>query len=157
MNKASGGDGIPAELFPVLKDDAVKVLHSICQQIWKTQQWPQDWKRSDFIPIPKKGNAKECSNYCIIALTSHTSKVMLKMIQARLQQYMNCECPDVQAGFRKGRGMRDQIANICWIMEKPREFQKTIYFCLLTMPKPLTVWASETCGKFFNRLEYQTT
>ena len=114
-------------------------------------------KKVSFHSIPKKDNAKECSNYCIIALTSHTSKVMLKMIQARLQQYMNCECPDVQAGFRKGRGMRDQIANICWIMEKPREFQKTIYFCLLTMPKPLTVWASETCGKFFNRLEYQTT
>ena len=112
MNKASGGDGIPAELFQILKDDAVKVLHSICQQIWKTQQWPQDWKRSVFIPIPKKGNAKECSNYGTTALISHASKVMLKILQARLQQYMNHELPDVQAGFRKGRGARDQIANI---------------------------------------------
>ena len=109
MNKASGGDGIPAELFQTLKDDALKVLHSICQQIWKTQQWPQDWKRSVFIPITKKGNAKECSNYHTIALISHTSKVMLKILQARLQQYMNQEIPDVQAGFRKGRGTRDQI------------------------------------------------
>ena len=120
MNKANGGDGIPVELFQILKDDAVKVLHSICQQIWKTQQWPQDWKRSIFIPIPKKGNAKECSNYHIIALISHASKVMLKILQARLQQYMNCELSDVQAGFRKGRGTRGQIANICWIIEKAR-------------------------------------
>ena len=112
MNKANGGYGIPAELFQILKDDAVKVLHSICQQIWKSQQWPQDWKRSAFIPIPKKGNAKECSNYRTTALISHTSKVMLKILQARLQQYMNRELPDVQAGFRKGRGTRDQIANI---------------------------------------------
>ena len=112
-NKASGGDGIPVELFQILKDDAVKVLHSICQQIWKTQQWSQDWKRSVFIPIPKKGNAKECSNYCTIALISQASKVMLKILQARLQQYMNCELPDVQPGFRKGRGTRDQISNIC--------------------------------------------
>ena len=111
-NKASGGDGIPAELFQILKDDAVKVLHSICQQIWRTQQWPQDWKRSIFIPIPKKGNAKECSNYHTIALTSLTSKVMLKILRARLQQYVNYELPDVQAGFRKGRGTRVQIANI---------------------------------------------
>ena len=110
--KASGGDGIPVELFHILEDDAVKVLHSICQQIWKTQQWPQDWKRSVFIPIPKKGNAKECSNYRMIVLIPHTSKVMLKILQARLQQYVNCEFPDVQAGFRKGRGTRDQIANI---------------------------------------------
>ena len=109
-NKASEGDGIPVELFQILKDDAVKVLHSICEQIWKTQQWPQDWKRSIFIPIPKKGNAKECSNYRTIALISHTSKVMLKILQVRLQQYVNCELPDVQAGFRKGRGTRDQIA-----------------------------------------------
>ena len=108
MNKASGGDGIPVELFQILKDDAVKVLHSICQQIWKTQQWPQNWKRSVFIPIPKKGNAKECSNYCTIALISHASKVMLKILQARLQQYLNCELPDVQAGFRKGRGSNCQ-------------------------------------------------
>ena len=129
-NKASGGDGISVELFQILKDDAVKVLHSICQQIWKTQQWPQDWKRSVFIPIPKKGNAKECSNYRTIALNSHASKVMLKILQARLgarlQQYMNCENPDVQTGFRKGRGTRDQITNICWIIEKAREFQKNI-------------------------------
>ena len=111
-NKASGGDGIPVELFQILKDDAVKVLHSIRQQIWKTQRWPQDWKRSVFIPVPKKGNAKECSNYCTIALISHASQVMLKILQARLQQYMNRELPDVQAGFRKGRGTRDQIANI---------------------------------------------
>ena len=117
-NKASGGDGIPVKLFQILKDDAVKVLHSICQQIRKTQQWPQDWKRSVFIPIPKKGNAKECSNYCTIALISHPSKVMLKILQASLQQYMNQELPDVQTGFRKGRGTRDQIVNIRWIIEK---------------------------------------
>ena len=122
-NKASGGDGIPVELFQILKDDAVKVLHSICQQIWKTQQWPQGWKRLVFIPIHSKGNAKECSNYCPIALISHTSKVMLKILQARFQQYVNHELPDVQAGFRKGRGTRDQIANIHRIMEKAtREF-----------------------------------
>ena len=124
-----------------LKDDAVKVLHSVCQQIWKTQQWPQDWKRSVFIPTPKKGNAKECSNYHTIALISHASIVMLKILQARLQQYVNRELPDVQAGFRKGRGTRDQIANIRWIIEKAREFQKkTSISALLTMPKPLTVW-----------------
>ena len=139
MNKASGGDGIPAELFQILKDDAVKVLHSICQKIWKTQQWPQDWKRSVFTPIPKKGNAKECSNYRIIALISHTSKVMLKILQTRLQQYMNRELPDVPAGFRKGRGTRDHIANTCWIIKKAREFQKKTS-ALLTMPQPLTVW-----------------
>jgi len=109
LNEASGGDGIPVELFQILKHDAVKVLHSICQQIWKTQQWPQDWKRSVFIPIPKKGNSKECSNYHTIALISHASKVMLKILQARLQQYVNHELPDVQAGFRKGRGTRDQM------------------------------------------------
>ena len=112
-NKSSGGDGIPVELFQILKDDAVKVLHSICQQIWKTQQWPQDWKRAVFIPIPKKGNTKECSNYHTIALISDASKVMLKILQARLQQYVNCELPNVEAGFRKGRGTIDQIANIC--------------------------------------------
>ena len=112
-NIASVGDRISGELFQILKDDAVKVLHSICQKIWKTQQWPQDWKSSVFIPIPKKGNAKECSNYHTIALVSHTSKVMLKILQARLQQYVNRELPDVQAGFRKGRGTRDKIANIC--------------------------------------------
>ena len=124
MNKASGGDGIPVELFQILKDDAVKVLHSICQPIWKTQQWPQDWKNSVFIPIPKNGNAKECSNYRTIVLISHDSKVTLKILQARLQQYMNCELSDVQAGFRKGRGTRDQIANIRWIIKKARKFQK---------------------------------
>ena len=123
-NKTCGGDGMPVELFQILKDDAVKVLHSICQQIWKTQQWPQDWKRSVFIPIPKKGNDKEWSNYHTTALISHTSKVMLKILQARLQQYVNHEFPDIQAGFRKGRGTRDQIANVRWIMEKAREFQK---------------------------------
>ena len=121
MNKASsGGDGIPVELFRILKDDAVKVLHSICQQIWKTRQWPQDWKRSVFIPIPKKGNAKECSNYHTIAFISHTSKVMLKILQARLQQYVNRELPDVQAGFRKGRRTRDQIANTHVIINKSK-------------------------------------
>ena len=118
-----------------LKDDAVKVLHSICQQIWKTQQWPQDWKRSVFIPISKKGNVKECSNYRTIALVSHAIKVMLKILQARLQQHVNHELPDVQAGFRKGRGTRDQIANICWIMEKAREFQKNICFCFIDYSK----------------------
>ena len=126
MNKASRGDGIPIELFQVLKDDAVKVLCSIGQQIWKTQEGPQDWKRSVLIPTPKKGNAKECSNCGTIALISHTSKVMLKILQARLHQYMNHELPDVQAGFRKGRGTRDQIANILWLIEKAREFQKNI-------------------------------
>ena len=115
-NKARGCGGIPVELFQILKDDAVKVLLSICQQIWKTQQWPQDWKTSVCIPIPKKGNVKECSNYHTIALTSDVRKVMLNILQARLQQYMNCELPDVQAGFRKGRGTRDQVVNICWII-----------------------------------------
>ena len=122
MNKASGGDRIPVELFQILKDDAVKVLHSICQQIWKPQQGPQDWKRSVFIPIPKKGNAKECSSHHKIALISHSSKVMLKILKARLQQYVNHELPDVKAGFRKDRGTRDQIANIRWIIKKAREF-----------------------------------
>ena len=124
MNKASGNAGIPTELFQIVKDDAVKVLHSTCWQIWKTQQWPQDWKRSVFIPIPKKDNAKECSNYYTTALISHTCKVVLKILQARLQQYMHRELPDVQAGFRKGRGTRNQIANMHWIIEKAREFQK---------------------------------
>ena len=156
-NKASGGDGIPIELFQILKDDAVKVLHSIYQQIWKTQQWPQDWKRSVFIPIPKKSNAIECSNYCTIALISHASKVMLKILQTRLQQYMNPELPDVPAGLRKGTGTRDQIANIYWIIKKTREFQKNIYSALLTMPKSLTVWITTHCGKFLKRWEYQTT
>ena len=135
----------------------MKVLHSICQQIWKTQQWPQDWKRSVFILIPKKGNAKECSNYCTIALISHTSKLMLKILQARLQPYMNHELPDVQAGFRKGRGSRDQNANIHWIIKKRESSRKTSISALLTMPKPLTVWVTINCGKFWERWEYQTT
>ena len=134
-NKAGGGDGMPVELFQILKDDAVKVLHSICQQIWNTQQWPQNWKRSVFIPIPKKGNAKECSNYHTIALISHASKVMLKILQARLQQYLNWGLPDVQVGFRKGRGTRDQIADKCWIIEKARELQRNIYFCFIDYDK----------------------
>ena len=134
-NKASEGDGIPLELFQTLKIDAVKVLHSICQQIWKTQQWPQDWKRSVFIPIPKKDNAKGCSNYCTVALISHTSKVMLTILQAGLQRYVNCELPDVPAGFQNGRGTRDQIANILWIIEKAREFQKNIYSCFIDYAK----------------------
>ena len=128
-------------------------------QIWKTQQWPQDWKRSVCIPIPKKGNAKECSNYRTIALISHASKVMLKILQARLQQYVNCELPDVQSGLRKGRGTRDQIANIHWIIEKAREFQKNrnSISALSTMPKPLTVCITINCGKFWKTWEYQTT
>ena len=148
MNKAGGDNGIPVELLQILKDDAVKVLHSICQQIWKTQQWPQDWKRPVFTPIPKKGNTKECSNYCTIALISHASKVMLKILQARLQQYVNCELSDVQAIFRKGRGTRDQIANICPLSKKQESFGKTSTSALLTMPKPLTVWITINCGKF---------
>jgi len=155
MNKVSGGDGIPAELFQILKYDAVKMLHSICQQIWKTRQWPQDWKRSVFILIPKKVNAKECSNYHTVALISHASKVMLKILQSRLQQYVNQEIADVQAGFRKGRGNRDQIANICWILEETREFQKNIYFCFIDLAK-VFVWITTNCGKFFKRWEYQT-
>ena len=129
-NKASGGDGIPVELFQILKDDAVKVLYSVCQQIWRTQQWPQDWKMSVFIPIPKKGNAKECSHYHTIVLISHTGKLMLKIIQARLQQYMNHKLPDIQAGFRKGRGTRDQISNICRIIEKNKRVPKKYPFLL---------------------------
>ena len=143
MNKARGGDGIPVELFQILKDDAVKVLHSICQQIWKTQQWPQDWKRSIFIPIPNKHNAKESSNNCTIALISHASKVMLKILQARLQQYVKRELPDVQAGFRKGRGTRDQIANIRWIIEKAREFQKKHLFLLYWLCQNLWLCGSQ--------------
>ena len=152
MNRASGGDGIPVELFQILKDDAVNVLHSICQQICTTQQWPQDWKRSVVIPIPKKGNAKECSNYHTIVLISHASKVMLKILQARLQEYVNHELPDVQAGFRKGRGTRDLIANICWIIKKSKRVpEKTSISALLTMPKPLTVWITKNCGTFCSR------
>ena len=133
------------------------MLNSICQQVWKTQQWPQDWKRSVFIPISKKVNAKECSNYCTIALISHASKVMLKILQARLQQYMDRELPDVQAGFRKGRGIKDQIANICWITKKVRGFQKNTYICFIDCTKALIVWITTNCRKFFKRWKYQTT
>ena len=142
------------ELFQIIKGDAVRVLHSICQQIWKTQQWPQDWKRSVFIPIPKKGNTKEWSNYCTIALISHASKVTLKILQARLEQYVNHELPDVQAGFRKGRETRDQI-DICWIIKKAREFQKNIYFCFIDYVKTF-VWITTNCGKFLKRWECKT-
>ena len=156
-NRASGGDGIPVELFQILKDYAVKVLHSICKyQIWKTQQWPQDWKRSVFIPIPKKGNAKECSNYRTIAFISHASKVTLKILQARLQQYMNHKLPDIQAGFRKGRGTRDQIANICWIIKKAKEFKKNIYY-FTDYAKAFDCVDHNKLWKSFNRWEYQTT
>ena len=147
MNKAGGDHGIPVELFQILKDDAVKVLHSVCQQIWKTQQWPQDWKTPVFTII-QKSNAKECSNYHTIPLISHAIKLMLKILQARLQQYVNRELPAIQAGFRKGRGTRDQIANICWIIEKAREFQKNIDFWFIDYAKHLTVWITTNCGKF---------
>ena len=135
----------------------MKVLHSICQQIWKTHQWSQGWKRSVFIPVPKKGNAKECSNYHTIALISHSSTIMLKILPARVQQYVNCELPDVQAGFRKGRGTRDQLANICWFIIKQESSRKTSTSALLTMPKPLTMWITINCGKFLKRWEYETT
>ena len=135
MNEASGGDGIPAELFQILNDEAATVLHSVCQQILKIQQWPQDWKRSVFIPVTKMENAKGCSNYYTIAFIPHANKVMLKIFQDRLQQCMNQEIPDVQAGFRKGRGIRDQITSICWIIEKARELQKNIYFCFIDYTK----------------------
>ena len=153
-DKASGSDRIPAGLFQILKDNAVKLLHSICQQIWKTHQWPQDWKRSVSIPIPKKGNAKEYSNYRTVALFSHVCKVMLKILQTRLQNCMNWELPDVQAGFRKGKRTRDQIANICWIIENSR---KTSTSASLTLLKPLTVWNTINSGKFLKSWEYQTT
>ena len=148
MNKASGGDGIPVELFQILKDDAVKVLHSICQQIWKTQQQPQDWKRSVSIPIPQKGNAKECSNYRTNARISHASEVMLKMLQARLQQYVNRELPDVQAGFRKGGGPEIKLPTSAGSWKKQESSRKTSISALLTMPKPLTVWITINCGNF---------
>ena len=157
MNKASGGDGIPVELFQILKDDAVKVLHSICQQIRKTQQWWQDWKRSVFIPIPKKGNAKECLNYSTIALISHASKVMLKILQARLQQYVNREIPDIQADFRKGEEPEIKLPTSPGSWKKHESSRKTSISALLTMPKPLTVWITRNCGKFWKRWEYQTT
>ena len=151
MEKASGGDEIPVELFQILKDDAVKVLHSICQQIWKTQQWPQG-KTSLFIPIPKKGNAKECSNYHTIALISHASKVMLKILQARLQQYMNRELSDVQAGFRKGRETRDQITNIRCIIKEVREFQKNISFCFIDYAKAFDCVDHNTLWKILREM-----
>ena len=135
----------PVELFQILKDDAVKVLNSICQQIWKTQQWPQDWKRSVFIPTSKKGNAKECSNYRTVALISHASKVMLKILQARLQQYTNCELPDVQAGFRKGRGTEIKLPTSSGSSKKQESSRKTSISALLTTPEPLTMWIN--CGK----------
>jgi len=148
MNKASGGDGIPVKLFQILKDDAVKVLHSICQQIWKTQQWPEDWKRAVFIPIPKKGNAKEFSNYRTIALISHTSKVMLKILQARLQQYVNHELPDVQAGLEKAEEPEIKLPTSAGSWKKQESSRKASISVLLTMPKPLTVWITINCGKF---------
>ena len=144
-NKASGGYGVPAELFQILKDDAVKVLHLICQKIWKTQQWPQNWKRSVFIPIPKKDNAKEGSNYHTNALISHASKVMLKILQARFQQYMNCELPDVQARFRKAIGTRDQIATSTGSSKKQKSSRKTSTSALMTTPKPWTLWIATNC------------
>ena len=147
-NKASGCDGIPVELFQILKDDAVKVLHSICQHIWKIQQWPQDWKRSVFIPIPKKGNPKECSNYHTIALISHASKVMLKILQSRLQQYVNRELPDVQAGFRKAEEPEIKLPIYAGSLKKQESSKKTSISALLTTPKPSTVWITKNCGKF---------
>ena len=148
MNKARGGDGISAELFQILKDDGVKVLHSICQLIWKTQPWPQDWERSVFITIQKKGNAKECSNYCTIILILHTTRVMPKILQARLQQYMNHEFSDVQAEFRKGRGTRIKLTASIRSLKKQGSSRKTSTSALLTMPKPLTIWITTNCGKF---------
>ena len=151
MNKLSGGDGIPVELFQILKDDAVKVLRAICQQIWKTQQWPQDWKRSVFTPIPKKGNAKECSNHHTIGLISHASKVMLKILQARLQQYVNRELPDVQACFEKAEEPEIKLPISTGSSKKQESSRKTSTSALLTMPKPLTVWITTNCGKFWKR------
>ena len=152
MNKASGGDGIPEELVQVLKDDAVKVLQSICQQIWKTKHWPQDWKRSVFTQIPKKDNAKDCSNCCTIALISHTSKVMLKILQARLQQYLTHETPDVQADLEKAEKPEIKLPISSGSSKKQESSRKTS-ISALTMPKPLTVWITTNCGKFFKRWE----
>ena len=152
-NKAGGDDGIPVELFQILKADAVKVLHSICHQIWKTQQWPQYWKRSVFIPIPKKVSAKECSNYRRDTLISYISKVILKILQARLQQYLNHELLDIQAGFRKGRGTRDQIANIHWIIKKAREFQKNIYFCFIDYIKAFDCVGHDKLWKILKEMQ----
>ena len=153
MNKASGGDGIQAELFEILKDDAVKMLHSLCQHIWKTQQSPQDWKTSIFIPILKKGHAKECSNYHTVALVSHASEGMLKILQASLQQYMNREFPDVHTGFRKERRTRDQNANIHWINKEEREFQKNIYFCIIDYSKALDCVGHDKLWKILEVME----
>ena len=147
MNKASGGDRIPVELFQILKDDAMKVLHSICQQMWKTQQWPQDWKRPVFTPIPKKGNGKECSNRTT-ALISHASKVMLKVLQARFEQYVNRELPDVQAGLEKAEEPEIKLPTSAGSSKKQESSRKTSISALLTMPKPLTVWITTNCGKF---------
>ena len=155
-NKASGGDRIPVELFQILKD-AVKVLHSICQQIWKTQQWPQDWKRSVFIPISKKGHAKECSNYCTIALISHTSKVMLKILQARLQQYVNCNFQMFKLDLERAEEPEIKLPTSTGSLKKRESSRKTLTSALLTMPKPLTVWITINCRKFWKRWEYQTT
>ena len=157
MNKASGGDGIPTELFQILKDDAVKVLHSICQQIWKTQQWPQDWKRSVFIPIPEKGNGKEFSNYHTIAFISHVSKVMFKILQARLQQYMNHELPMFKLVLEQAEEPEIKLPTSSGSSKKQENPRKTSVSALLTMPKPLTVWITINGGKFFKRWEYQTT
>ena len=156
MNKASGGDGIPVDLFQILKDDAVKVLHSICQQIWKTQQWPQDWKRSDFIPIPKKGNAKECSNCSTIALISHGSKVMLKILQARLQQYMNHKFQMFKLDLEKAEEPEIKLPTSVGSSKKQENSRKTSTSTLLTTLKPLMVWITTNCGKFFKGWEYQT-
>ena len=150
-NKASGGDGIPVELFQILKDDVVKVLHSICQQIWKTQQWPQDWKRSVFISIRKKGNAKECSNYQTIALISHASKVILKVLQVTFQQYVNLDFPDVQAGFRKDKEPEIKLPTSVESSKKQESSRKTSTSALLTILKPLTVWITINSGKFLKR------
>ena len=147
MNKANGGGGIPVEFFQILQDDVVKVLHSICQQTWKTQQWPQDWKRSVFIPIPKKGNAKECLNYCMTALILHVSKVTFKILQARLQQYVDRECPDVQVGFRKGEEPEIKLPTSTGSLKKQEGSRKTSISALLTMPNPLTVWITTKCRK----------
>ena len=162
MNKVGGGERIPVELFQILKDDAVKVIHSICQQIWKTRQWPQDWKSSVFIPIPKKGNAKlprmlKCSNYHTVALISHFSKVMLKILQARLQQYVNCELPDFKLVLEKAEEPKIKLPTFIGSSKKQESSRKTSISALLTMPKPLTVWITTNCRKFFKRWEYQTT
>ena len=157
MNKASGDDGIPVELFQILKDDAVKVLHSICQQIWKTQQWPQDWKRSVFIPVPKKGNAKECSNYRTIALISHASKIMLKILQARLQKFVNRELSVFKLVLEMAEEPEIKLPTSTGSWKKQESSRKTSTSALLTMPKPLAVWITINCGKFWRRWEYKTT